>query len=54
MTTVKNKKINIFQALNVFKITGRMRKVFESKYSEDSKTENDWSKEFKKQGLIFK
>lgn len=51
--TKNNKKLDIFQALNQFKVSGRMRSVFEKEFKEDKKTETEWKKVFKSKGFDF-
>lgn len=55
MVNTKNKtaKLNIDQALNFFRIIERNRKIMAKKYDGQVKTEDQWKKEFKNQGIDF-
>lgn len=53
MAENKLTKLDIYQALNLFKINGRMRSVLDKKYIGVKKTEVEWKKELKSIGFDF-
>ena len=49
----KTVKLTVDQALNHFKIIERNRRIMKRKFDGQTKTEDQWKKEFKNKGIAF-
>lgn len=49
----KEVKLNVYQALNEYRVQGRIRVIFESKFLGQNNTKIEWGKLFKKEGFNF-